>query len=271
MKVFAIWDKERENKTPIGYLLYYEKESAFIIELSSELDEWDSPLLFSFFVKKGIFTIPKDISALWVRERVIPSGRQNIGSILKNHKMTEYNEMKLLALSKGECSQDSCYIKEITYDEIPEEIRTRSEDNVEECFVSGKHDIICLFKNDMVMRVDLRKVAMENGKIDSVLKNERVLNTVEVGVGGYSITFNDSIEVDKMILIEKGTEIKISAQDFYSFVNKNIVDTEEACEMLQCSKQNLTYLIKTGKIEPIRQESRENMFYKGNIEKIKWG
>ena len=176
MKVFAIWDKERENKTPIGYLLYYEKESAFIIELSSELDEWDSPLLFSFFVKKGIFTIPKDISALWVRERVIPSGRQNIGSILKNHKMTEYNEMKLLALSKGECSQDSCYIKEITYDEIPEEIRTRSEDNV-----------------------------------------------------------------------------------------------EEACEMLQCSKQNLTYLIKTGKIEPIRQESRENMFYKGNIEKIKWG
>ena len=121
------------------------------------------------------------------------------------------------------------------------------------------------------MRVDLRKVAMENGKIDSVLKNERVLNTVEVGVGGYSITFNDSIEVDKRILIEKGTEIKISAQDFYSFVNKNIVDTEEACEMLQCSKQNLTYLIKTGKIEPIRQESRENMFYKGNIEKIKWG
>lgn len=86
------------------------------------------------------------------------------------------NDRYEVALSKGECSQDSCYIKEITYDEIPEEIRTRSEDNV-----------------------------------------------------------------------------------------------EEACEMLQCSKQNLTYLIKTGKIEPIRQESRENMFYKGNIEKIKWG
>ena len=103
MKVFAIWDDDWENKTPIGYLFCYEKENAFMIELNSELDEWNAPLLFSSFVKKNIYTIPREISALWVRERVIPSGRQNIGSILKNHKMTEYNEMKLLALSKGKC------------------------------------------------------------------------------------------------------------------------------------------------------------------------
>lgn len=155
MKVFAIWDDDWENKTPIGYLFCYEKENAFMIELNSELDEWNAPLLFSSFVKKNIYTIPREISALWVRERVIPSGRQNIGSILKNHKMTEYNEMKLLALSKGKCSQDSCYLKEITYNGVPQEIRARSLDNVTECFVSGEHDIICLFQNDMVRRVDL--------------------------------------------------------------------------------------------------------------------
>ena len=266
MKVFAIWDDDWENKTPIGYLFCYEKENAFMIELNSELDEWNAPLLFSSFVKKNIYTIPREISALWVRERVIPSGRQNIGSILKNHKMTEYNEMKLLALSKGKCSQDSCYLKEITYNGVPQEIRARSLDNVTECFVSGEHDIICLFQNDMVRRVDLRKLAVENEKIASILRNKKILNTVEVGVGGYSITFNQSIAIDKRVLIEKGTEIKISAQDFYSFVNQNIVDTAEACEILQCSKQNLTYLMKTGKVKPIRQGLRENLFYKGNIE-----
>ncbi len=271
MKVFAIWDDDWENKTPIGYLFCYEKENAFMIELNSELDEWNAPLLFTSFVKKNIYTIPKEISALWVRERVIPSGRQNIGSILKNHKMTEYNEIKLLALSQGKCSQDSCYLKEITYNDVPQEIRARSLDNVTECFVSGEHDIICLFQNDMVRRVDLRKLVVENEKIASILRNQKILNTVEVGVGGYSITFNQSIEIDKRILIEKGAEIKISAQDFYSFVNKNIVDTAEACEILQCSKQNLTYLMKTGKVKPIRQGLRENLFYKGNIEKNTWG
>ena len=242
MKVFAIWDDDWENKTPIGYLFCYEKENAFMIELNSELDEWNAPLLFSSFVKKNIYTIPREISALWVRERVIPSGRQNIGSILKNHKMTEYQE-----------------------------IRARSLDNVTECFVSGEHDIICLFQNDMVRRVDLRKLAVENEKIASILRNKKILNTVEVGVGGYSITFNQSIAIDKRVLIEKGTEIKISAQDFYSFVNQNIVDTAEACEILQCSKQNLTYLMKTGKVKPIRQGLRENLFYKGNIEENTWG
>ena len=52
MKVFAIWDDDWENKTPIGYLFCYEKENAFMIELNSELDEWNAPLLFSSFVKK---------------------------------------------------------------------------------------------------------------------------------------------------------------------------------------------------------------------------
>lgn len=46
MKVFAIWDDDWENKTPIGYLFCYEKENAFMIELNSELDEWNAPLLF---------------------------------------------------------------------------------------------------------------------------------------------------------------------------------------------------------------------------------
>ena len=65
MKVFAIWDDDWENKTPIGYLFCYEKENAFMIELNSELDEWNAPLLFSSFVKKNIYTIPREISALW--------------------------------------------------------------------------------------------------------------------------------------------------------------------------------------------------------------
>ena len=76
--------------------------------------------------------------------------------------MTEYNEMKLLALSKGKCSQDSCYLKEITYNGVPQEIRARSLDNVTEVFWYRENMIIiCLFQNDMVRRVDLRKLAVE--------------------------------------------------------------------------------------------------------------
>lgn len=82
MKIYAIYDKETSGNSALGYLFYYEKANEYIIELDDSLDEWEAPILFQGLVKKGIYTVPKDISALWVRERVIPSGRQNIGSIL---------------------------------------------------------------------------------------------------------------------------------------------------------------------------------------------
>ena len=111
MKNYAIYDADLDRKSPIGYLFYYEKSQNFIIELSDDLDEWEAPLLFQKQVREKKYTVSREYSLMWVKERVIPSGRQNIGSILKNHKLKEYSEMALLEVSKGKCSQDACYIQ----------------------------------------------------------------------------------------------------------------------------------------------------------------
>lgn len=57
---FAIIDEETTLLT--GILLYYEKEGTCVIELPEYLDEWTAPLLFTSYVKKKIYTIPRDIS-----------------------------------------------------------------------------------------------------------------------------------------------------------------------------------------------------------------
>ena len=93
MKSYAIYDGDLDRGSAIGYLFYYEKSQSFIIELCEDLGEWDAPLLFQGLVRKKIYTVSEDISLMWVKERVIPSGRQNIGSILKNYKLKEYSEM----------------------------------------------------------------------------------------------------------------------------------------------------------------------------------
>ena len=59
----------------------------------------------------------------------------------------------------------------------------------------------------------------------------------KVGVGGYSAVFNETIEIEKWILIKVGTKINISVQDFYYFTRGNIVDIAKVCEILGCSKQ----------------------------------
>ena len=269
MKIYAIYDKESEQNLAIGYLFYYEKAEAYVIELAEWLDEWEAPLLFQGLVKKGIYTVPASLAVLWVRERVIPSGRQNIGSILKNAKLKEYNEMALLELSKGMCAQDSCYIEAILREQLPEDIKERTQKNISECFLAEDRQLICLFYDNTVRKLDLSKMADHDRDVCHILKNEALLESAKVGVGGYCITFNDSIEIAASAVRKEGVLLPVSANDMLGFVQKNLVDTTTACDMLQCSRQNISYLIKTKKLLPVMRGAKENLFTKGAVEKVR--
>lgn len=268
MKSYAIYDEDLDRETPIGYLFYYEKAQEFIIELCRDLDEWSAPLLFQGLVSKGIYTISREAARLWVEERVIPSGRQNIGSILKNHKLQSYNEMALLSLSKGKCAQDQCYIDEIAFEEIPAEIRERFDKNVSECFPVKDGQILCMFRDDTVRKVDLELLKEQYNDIIHVLRNKRLLDSVKPGVGGYSIVFDDSIEVMVDDLRTTGILLPLAAADFYGFVQRNVIDTTQVCDMMQCSRQNLSYLVKEEKIAPIIAGSKANLFTRGVVERV---
>ena len=266
MKTYAIIDKESIVR-PIGFLFCFEKSGSFIIELRKELDEWEAPLLFQEFVQNGIDTIPQNISILWVKERIIPSGRQNIGMILKNANLLEYNELRLLDLTKGKCSQDDCYLKEIDFDSIPTEIKDRMNQTIKECFTVNNQTIICLFKDNLVRKISLRKLQTHHSEISKILNNEILFNSVKVGPGGYSIDFGGVVSIPAYKLRDETTEEPILAEDFYYFVQNNLIHTTAACDRLECSRQNLDYLASTKKLEPIINGSKENLYTKGSIER----
>lgn len=263
MKIFEIKEK---NKT-IGTLLYYEKEKSFIIELKDGIDEWTAPLLFTSFVKRKIFTIPKDVSMLWVKERIIPSDRQNIGSILSKHKLKTYDEMRLLELSEGRCAQDELYIKKI--DELPAYVAKRMEVNVEECVMLEGGFALCFFANGEVKKTALSKLRNIDG-IDKILDNKALYISGKVGTGGYSVTFNNSIDIPTRALYEAGEDIPLSKNDFLSFAKRNIIDTSECREILEYSRQNISYMIDKKKISPIKEDVKGNIYLKGDVLKNRW-
>lgn len=269
MKSFAIYDAQLERTGPIGYLFYYEKAESFIIELCEDLDEWEAPLLFQAFVRRREYTIPRAVSLMWVRERVIPSGRQNIGEILKTHKLKEYSEIAMLTLSKGHSSQDACYIKEIEVEEVPEDIRGRWLRNVVECFPTESGDVVCMFRDNTTSLIHLETLVDKYKDVAYVLQSRALLESMQVGAGGYYISFNESIEIAVTDLKEAGEVLPLKASDFYGFVQKNVVDTTNACFMIDCSRQNLSYLVKEKKLTPILQGTKENLYTKGEIARIK--
>jgi hypothetical protein len=265
MKIFEMIDEE--NALSIGVLLYYEKEHTYIIELQDSLDEWTAPLLFASYVKKNIYTIPREISFLWVKERVIPSGRQNISDILAHHKLQSYDEMKFLEISEGRCSQDSLYIRKIK--NLPEYVVKRNQKNITDCVICQDKALLCFFANDVIKKVQLSKLENVEG-IDKILSNENLFQSGKVGTGGYSVTFNDSIDIPAGILYEEGEQIPLQRNDFIAFVQKNVLDTTESCNILECSRQNVSYMVKQQQLVPIKEEVKGNLYLKGEILKNKW-
>ena len=264
MKIYEIFDEE--NSLDIGVLLYHEKSKTFVIELRSELDEWTAPLLFTSFVKKGIYTISRDASLMWVRERVIPVGRQNIGSILSTHKLKEYDEMKLLELAQGRCSQDGLCIGKI--DALPEFAVERAAHNLADCTALIGGILLCFFKDGTVKKISLSDIGDYQG-VDKVIANNELYESCSLGWGGYYVTFNDSIDIPSWLLYETGRMLDVSYEDFIAFTEKNIVDTTKACQLLECTRQNLSYLVKQRNIEPIMTGVNGNLYLKNKIEDSK--
>ena len=265
MKIYEIMDDY--NKMRVGTLLYYEKEKTCIAELPEYLDEWTAPFLFSIYVKKHIFTIPRDISFLWVKERVIPSGRQNIDAILKNHHMKSYDEMKFLEISEGKCSQDSLYIRKI--DVLPDYVIERQQKNLSECVFTDEHALLCFFADETVRKINLADLT-DWEDVDKVLKHEPLYSSGKIGVGGYYVTFNDSIDIPVKTLYESGVAIPLKLNDFKAFVQKNVLDTTESSNMLECTRQNISYLVNQQQLKPVKEEVRGNLYLKGDVLHTKW-
>lgn len=265
MKIFDILDSDGDIS--VGVLLYYEKLNTFIIELQDNLDEWTAPLLFTGLVRQGIFTVPRDISLMWVQERLIPPTRQNIGMILSNHKLEAYDEMKLLEITKGICSQDGLYLK--SRDNLPDYVLERQKRNLLDCMVCSDHRLICFFADDVARMVDLKNL-MDIDGVDKVLSNEKLYQTGMISIGGYSVTFNDSIDIPAYALYLAGTALPLRLRDLMAFVQKNMLDTTESGRLMGCSRQNISYLVKKNRLHPVKEEVKGNLYLKGDLLRNIW-
>lgn len=249
----------------IGCLICYEKSEDCVVELIDGIDEWKAPLLFDRFVKEGVYTIPRKASRMWLEERVIPSDRQNLAAILKNHNLREYNIFKMLDISKGICAQDSMYIKPIN--EIPKYIELRTKEYVRECAALSNGRLLCFF-NDSITKIIHLSEFIDIDKIEYVMRDKKLYESIKVVTGGRCVTFNDSIDIPAYRLRQSGENVPISLDDFITFTRLNILDTTDSCNMIECSRQNLAYLTKKQKLIPIKENVRGSLYLKSDLENV---
>lgn len=269
MKIFAIRDEEDVTCKDLAYLVYYEKDRKFYIEIPDGIDEWEAPLLISSFVKRGIKRLDAYWSKMWVQQRIVPSDRQNLGDILRDNNMVSYDEYQLLLLSKGRCAQDELYIVPIKEEELPSEYLKRMGKKIDEIIPLKDYNVLVFFNNGKTKKCDLKKLLQED-RFKPVLGNDSLFESVFIEAGGYGVAWDDNMVISNIVLYEMGVDVPLTKEDFGMFVKHNVVNSTEARQLLDCSRQNINDLIKREKLKPIKSTLKNHLFFRSDIIKRNW-
>ncbi|MCF0120774.1 MAG: hypothetical protein HUJ65_03965, partial [Oscillospiraceae bacterium] len=88
---------------------------------------------------------------------------------------------------------------------------------------------------------------------------------VEVQTDGYGVSWNGSAMLPNRELYESGADVPLTLDDFIGFVENRIINSAQACRLLDCSRQNINDMVKRDKLHPIRIDSKNTMFLRNEI------
>lgn len=250
LKICAIYNEAKNGTGAIGYVLYHANEKEFSIELDEKLTLSDVPIFFDAFIKNRTFTITDHFARKWVDQRIVPKNRQNLGMILKEAGLNEYDPYALLLWGGGRSSQDDCYI--IRCDErnvvFPAWFTDRQNEKIMYlCPLSGERALVSL-KNGMLYLIDIKDP-----------KN------AYISAGGNAILDNGKPILKNHEIKEKGTSLPLTMQDLMDIISDEVVPPKAAESLLSCSRQNLNYLTSRGIITNILSDTSHRLYWRHEL------
>lgn len=266
MKIYAIKSDSYPKDKVLAWLIYYKQFKKFYIELPQDANEWDTPLILSSFATRGIRTVNSYWSKVWVQQRIVPVDRQNLGQILKDNGLAEYDEYSLLMLDDGRCAQDDYYLESCEFDDLPDDIKERFLTRVVEVIPLSGYNLIVFFNNGEAKKCNISKILKSKRDFIPVYENDSIYNEVRVLPGGYGIGWDDQTEISDTELYTIGVEVSVPLEAFLSFLKHRTLNGAETANVLNCSRQNIEQLIKRNRLHPIKTAQKNKLFMKGEVE-----
>lgn len=129
--------------------------------------------------------------------------------------------------------------------------------------------LLIFFENGIIKKFNVKPLMKDYPEFED-LDNVDLFNLVHVEPGGYGISWNEDLDCSEGELWENGVEVPLSPADFLSFAKHSIVNTYEATELLNCSRQNIEDLIKRGKLHPLKAYPKNKLFLKSEVVQRTW-
>ena len=262
MRIFVIKNDEMPGEAGLAYLLYLEEARTFYIEIPDETNPWDLPPLLSSLVSRGERSVDRFWSRRFVQYRIIPPDRQNIGQILRDNGLKEYDEFALLMLSMGRCEQDACYLEEIEEGALPECIKERWKGRIAEVLPLSSPKLLLFYTDGQTKLVDVQ--GKGNRACEPYLLSQERFERMEVQPGGFGIQWSEKALISYREL-GLGREIPFSFRDLQRYLDCRLVSAAEAGRLLECSRQNIDDLMRRDKLHPMRTDAKNKLFSRAEV------
>ena len=262
MKICAIIDESLPGRPVLGYLFCYQNRQSFSIEISREIPEQELPLFLASFVKKEMYSVSMEWSLRWVQARIITTDRQNLGSILKNNGLKEYDEYRLLMIAQGRCAQDDCCVMPVETGDLPSWVHERLGKRVKRAVLQQKKRLLVSFEDSSVRLIPLKELADGSRLITD--------NDIQIQPGGCGISLFGNRNIASADLYKKGELLPLKDEDLLKLSDRVLIDTNEVCALLDCSRQQVDYLIHQGRLHPVRSSGRMRLYDRSEVQRLGW-
>ena len=266
MKYFEIRsDLEGDDKL-YGVVIYNPSLDEYIVELPEDLAYEEAPILLDTAIENGEYTVGPKAAHLWIEQRVVPPDRQNIGAILKEAKLEEYDEFEMLKICDGRCAQDDFYLKPIPAKSMPIDIVERLKKRIKDYCLLPDLQLIVFFMNGKTMFCDLGALKEKYFWIQYLNISEEYYYSLHLVTCGYGIAWDEKRQISCEELYSIGDPQDITYEMFKTFVATRTISTSGMCQALNCSRQNINDLIKRDRLHPIKDLDKTKLFLKAELD-----
>ena len=270
MKIFAMHDEFGDPTKDLAFLEYYEREEAFFFELPPDADPWELPFILHEFASRGKLSVDAFWSKRWVQSRLVPPERQNLGEVLRENGLDRYSEFGLLELTGGRCSQDECYLVSMSLERMPAWYWERVDLRAVDAVALPGFRILLMLGDGTTMLCKPKEVLAGKKAFSRVLTEEERFMRLFLQPGGHGVQWGEDLFMAVDELRETGDVLSLSTDDLVHLVDQVVCDTSEVARLLDCSRQNVSDLVRRGRLAPIKTTARGALFLRADILQRRW-
>ncbi len=265
MKRFELRDATNERAGTLALLECYDHPRSFCIELPPHVDPWDLPFVLHEFAQRDEHTVDPRWSLRWVQSRLVPTDRQNLGEVLRENGLDTYDEFRLLELTEGRCAQDDCYLVPLGLEQTPAWYEERRAMRLADVFALDGTRLLACFCDGQVLLCDMAAVLQDSPSFARILADQALFNRVSMQPGGHGACWGEALQVPLKTLREHGTSLGLVAADIAALARQTTLDTAEVARLLNCSRQNVSDLVRRGRLTPVKTTARGPLFLRSDV------